>query len=319
MMKIAVANKWHATRLNALLLCILCLILSSCHTDSCTLQPCITYIPNTHQIEELPSAFPPLNKEEAKREWARELYLGGKFARELDLYRAITAYKRAYFLLSRDQAERRKQIEFCIIQCYYLGQKYPEAVYAYESSSLIDFDPAFPAQRELLIILSDAYAQINLEDKAGYCRECLEKFDPNTAKDFDLSDAILDADFSSLDVESAPFLCDYYANAKSVRKAQALQAVLPGAGYLYVGQKKTAFTSLVINSLFIAAAYYFFDHGNPAAGIITASLEAGWYMGGINGAGLAAKEYNARVYELQAKDFMIRRKLFPVLMFQKTF
>ena len=45
----------------------------------------------------------------------------------------------------------------------------------------------------------------------------------------------------------------------------------------------------------------------------------GWYFGGINGAGLAAQEYNERVYERLARDTMIENKLFPILMLEKAF
>ena len=38
------------------------------------------------------------------------------------------------------------------------------------------------------------------------------------------------------------------------------------------------------------------------AGIFTASLEAGWYLGGINGAGLSAKIYNDRLYSELGKE-----------------
>ena len=95
--------------------------------------------------------------------------------------------------------------------------------------------------------------------------------------------------------------------------------LLPGAGYYYVGQKKAALTAFVINSLFTAAAYQFFAKGYPAAGFITLSFEAGWYFGGINGAGLAAKEYNERLYEVKAKDFMLKERLFPLLTFETSF
>lgn len=76
----------------------------------------------------------------------------------------------------------------------------------------------------------------------------------------------------------------YEKHAKSIKTAQCLNAVLPGAGYWYIGQKQTAVTALLVNSLFIGAASYFFVDGNIPAGVITLSLESGWYFGGIYGA-----------------------------------
>jgi hypothetical protein len=119
--------------------------------------------------------------------------------------------------------------------------------------------------------------------------------------------------------ELQEFLIEYSCNKKSVSKAQTLNAILPGAGYYYVGQKKSGLTSFIINALFIAATYQLFDHGYIAAGIITGSLECGWYFGGINGAGLAAKEYNEQLYQSLGKEFMIQNRLFPILTIQKGF
>ena len=93
----------------------------------------------------------------------------------------------------------------------------------------------------------------------------------------------------------------------------------PGAGYLYVGQRRAAVTSFLINTLFILATIRFFEREDYAAGIITAGFEAGWYFGGINGAAGAAREYNERLYERHAKDTMVQGELFPVLMFTKGF
>ena len=88
---------------------------------------------------------------------------------------------------------------------------------------------------------------------------------------------------------------------------------------MYIGQKKSALTAFLLNSLFIAAAYEFFHHGHVAAGIITTSFEAGWYFGGIYGAGEEAKYYNERVYEQDATAILNDTKLFPVLMIQYGF
>ena len=50
-----------------------------------------------------------------------------------------------------------------------------------------------------------------------------------------------------------------------------------------------------------------------------ASAEFGWYVGGINGAGLAAKEYNEFIYNDLAKNYLLSTKGFPVLSISKGF
>ena len=58
----------------------------------------ICFIPTERLVASWPSPFPPLTTEERKEDWAQELQMGKAFAKELDLFRAITCFKRAGFL-----------------------------------------------------------------------------------------------------------------------------------------------------------------------------------------------------------------------------
>jgi len=307
---------------------LLCLVLCSCHPRSCELEPCIKYTPQRYQIHQLSSAFSPLSPEEQNQDWGREYTIALSFAHDFDLYRAITGFKRALILIPRTNWDRRLQIEYSIVFSYYLGNKYCEAAEAFELSGLPQASGSFPAFGELLLILYDSYQYIGETEKAFSILELIEKHHPDTANNLKLQTAFHEGDLCLINAlapkRNSPddiyqFLDCYCYETKSVTKAQTLNAVLPGAGYYYVGQKKSALTSFIINTLFIGAAYHFFEHGNTAAGLITTSLEAGWYFGGINGAGLAAKEYNEGLYNRTAKETMIRNDLFPVLMFETAF
>lgn len=296
------------------------LFLASCHPNSRLLEPKICLPPQARQVDCLPSSFPPLTSQELATEWGKELQIAQAFGREFDLYRAITAYKRALILISFQSIERRLQIEFCLIQCYYLGEKYQEAIDVFEKSALTSVPRSFPPFEELLLMVEDSYKKIGQGEKAERVLKVIESAYPPSAEKIQLGEAYLQGDLPSLAaLNQNDFLSSYHQRAKSVKQAQLLNAVLPGAGYYYVGQKKAALTSFVINSLFIAAAYYFFDHHNIPAGLITTSLEMGWYLGGINGAGLAAKEYNERLYENSAKEVLFKNRLIPVLMFETCF
>lgn len=276
----------------------------------------------------MPSAFPKLDKAEIKMEWGKEFILGQAFIEEVDLYRAITCYKRALFLIPSQNVVRKRQIEFCLMQAYFFGDKYKEALNVYDGSSLRDSPGDFPAMPELLIMLYHCYEENNEPEKAERIQQLMLKQNPRLSDDVELSEAVIEGDLCTLTTSDWPcerqqplnlFLEDYETERLSVRKAQVLNGVLPGAGYFYVGLKKTALTSFLINSIFIAASYQFFHKGYPALGIFTTSLEFGWYFGGINGAGLAANEYNERLYERKAKDFLIEQRLFPILMFSHAF
>ena len=289
------------------------LFLTGCVVNSGTFEPNIGYSISSRNVEKLPSAFPPLSDEEKLEDWGKELYLGLQFAEELDLYRAITCYKRALYLAP---PAYRFQIAYHLVEAYYFGGKYQEAVETYESTYLGDVPLNFGPIKELLLMLYDSYQQIGQCAKAERIYWFLKSLDCSLADQLADYQAILSADFDAMDEEFAGL---YLTQAKSVRTAQVLNALLPGAGYLYVGQAKSALTSLIINGLFTWAAYQFFDHGYTAAGLITTSLEMGWYLGGINGGGIAAREWNERLYETQGKDFLIRQRLFPILMFTYAF
>jgi hypothetical protein len=250
------------------------------------------------------------------------------FVFEQDYYRAITSFKRALVFLPADHYARKQQIEYGIVQSYYLGHKYASAIEAFEASSLSIHNEKFPAFRELLIMLYECYRHEELCDRQAAILGELERHFPGDAQNVQLSTALRGADFPAVVAfaEGHPahgdvhrFLYEFECAAKSERRAQLAQAILPGSGYYYVGQKKAAVTSFLVNALFLWASYRFFERGYPAAGMITASLEAGWYFGGINGARLAAQEFNQELYELNGREFMRRHQLFPVLMVGTNF
>ena len=319
----------YRTSLLSIVMLHLCAILfCGCHPNSCLLEPNISYFPQKQQFESLPGAFPELSEQELEQEWGRELKIGIAFARELDLYRAITAFKRSLIIMPSDCSERQLQTMFYLVQSYYLGEKYLQAIESFECSPLTTVSFSFPPFRELMIILHDAYQKTDQPEKAQLALAIIEKGDPETVVDLSLYFAINEgnlAGISSLashypeDDDITTFLTQYAMHSKSIYTAQTLNALLPGAGYYYVGQKKTALTSFTINAVFIAAAYHFFNSGNWGAGLITTSLEFGWYFGGINGAGLAAKEYNTCLYQEYGKELLHKKNLFPILMLNKSF
>jgi len=305
----------------SLLLLVCCF---SCQTTKCSLDPAICYSPPQQYLERLPPAFPELTPAELAQEWGKEFHLGRSFARQMDLYRAITCFKRALFLMPSQQRERQLQIEYEVFLAYYFGNKYQEAVDIFETTRLAYATETFPAFHDLAIALYDAYLQLGEIEKAERLQCFISSFDNELAERLKLQTALLNADFPAL--EALPeqevidqFLCEYASKAKSVSKARMLNTILPGAGYYYVGQKNSALTSFVINALFITAAYQLFDRGYIAGGIILTSLESGWYFGGINGAGLAANEYNQVLYESLGKETLLQNRLFPILMIQKGF
>lgn len=322
---------WHDCRkffVSFFLMAGLALTQVSCRPACQKMEPVIVCQLPAYRIHTLPSAFPSLSPAERQQEWARELLMGDVFAKECDFYRAITCYKRALILLPPCETARHLQLDYDLALCYYLGGKYQEAINIFESGDLSQANPDFPAFNHLLLIVYESYLQIKQEEKAACVLEVIRKFSPETADDLLLYESLKSGEIERSrclisqhrDTEAMQMDFAFYDQfAKSPQKARLLNAVLPGAGYYYVGQRRSAMTSFIINTLFTAAAYQFFRNGYPAAGAITASIEAGWYLGGINGAGIEAQEFNTRLFEGVSKKILTEHDCFPVLMFETSF
>ncbi len=310
------------------LFCLL-LFLTSCYRVSEKLEPHVNCTVRSKYLKNLPEAFPPLLTSEREKAWGQEYLLGRAFAKDLDLYRAITALKRAAYLIPKKESYRLLEIEYQILLCYYLGKRYDETTDLYNQSNLYTVDRSFPAHHDLLMILYESYIKTDNQLKATHILRILQDEYPETAKKLAFSTAVTEGNLSALKnyssenhpqkIEMKETLSAYDTQKKSIRKAQTLNMVLPGAGYLYVGQKQSALTAFLLNGLFIAASAHFFYQGHIAAGIITAGFETGWYFGGIYGGGEAAKFYNERLYETLVHPKMQNEKQFPIFMLRYGF
>jgi len=310
--------------MNRVLVILLCL-LSACYRASEDTTPKLNTFVQDRYLRQLPSPFPPLNTEERASDWGKEYTVALGFAHELDLYQAITAFKRASFLLPQTDTQRKMEIDYEILLCYYLGRKYSDVAYTFEQGPLRHVSPSFPAYEDLLVILYDTYIQLDQPEKAERVLLTIQQLYPEAAKKLALSGVLIQGDVPQLrqnysaDPAVKQILTQYDALTKSIGTAQTLNAVLPGSGYLYVGQPQSALTAFLLNGLFIWASVYFYQHGNIPAGVIMTSFEAGWYFGGIYGAGQEARFYNQRVYEQSATPVMNENRLFPILMLRHAF
>lgn len=303
------------------------LFAASCYRVPDRIDPRVCYPLQDQYLNGLAAAFSPLSPEERNTDWGREMIIARAFADQLDLYRAVSTYKRAE-ILSPSDSPRKAEIQYDILLCYFLGKKYDEAIESFEKSSLANVDKSFPAYHDLLLVLYECYREMDDSEKQARILELIEQTYPVTGEKLQVSRAIREGDIPLVTCFADDFnhpayldhlLCCYSEQKKSVAAAQFLNALLPGAGYLYIGQRKSALTAFLLNGLFIAAAYQFFHRGHVAAGIITSSFEAGWYFGGIYGAGEEAKYYNERIYECSASVSLNEHKLFPVLMLEHSF
>jgi len=276
------------------------------------LKPKIEYTVHERYLKSLPSPFAALSSNEKETQWGSEYLIGMYFAKNLDFYRAITAFRRAEILTTSD--ERKLEAQYEILLNYYLGKRYREAEQTFDESNLSSVTTDFSAFHDLLVILFDTYYQLENPEKAAHILNILAESAPDTHKTLLQYTALKEA--KNLD---HPVWDAYQAHRKSPLIAPLLNAIIPGTGYLYLGQIQTASTALLVNGLFIAAAIYFFRRKAYAAALIFLSFEAGWYFGGIQGGKGGAKLYNERIYEQIAIPYMNREGIFPIYQLKNAF
>ncbi len=305
---------------------LLLLISGGCYRVTDTVEPQVSYHLQDKHLQSLKTPFAPLNKSEKEVTWGKEMEIAQAFAGELDFYRAISTFKRALVIMPKD-CPRRVEAQYDIVLCYYLGKKYTAAAGYFEKSDLPLTDKSFKPFCDLLIMLYDCYLQTKETGKEERIFELIEKNYPKAAKKLAISSALAKADLPAIenmasepkDKELLTIVNSYRKEKKSVATAQLLNAALPGAGFLYIGQKRSALTAFLLNATFIAASYELFHHGYIGWGIITVSLETGWYFGGIYGAGEEAKFYNERLYESKMENYMNTKGMFPIFMLRYSF
>ncbi len=316
--------------MNKLVSCLLIVatLTTACYRVQDSIEPQVNYAVQDRYLQNLSSPFKDLSQSEKNEPWGHEYLIADAFAKKLDLYRAISTFKRAEILMDKDESSRLLEVQYLMMLSYYLGKKYDDVLETFQTSNLSQVDTTFTTYHDLLLILYETYRKTDQTENADYILKILEHSYPDTAKKLTLSSALLDGDIEEIeqiskerpkDKSLVELIKNYELEKKSIGKAKTLNTFLPGAGYLYVGQKQSAITAFLLNSLFIAATVHFFNKKEYAAAAITLSFETGWYFGGIYGAGESAKLYNERIYEQNAYTVLSEQKLFPVLMLNYGF
>lgn len=302
---------------------LLLLLLAGCKQPPIPFHPQVRCSPPADQVKAGLSPFPVFTTPEAV---ASEQRIGETFAHRRDFYRAITAFQRGEILLRGSDIHRILQLQYEVLLSYYLAQKYTEAFLYFQKSALPQAaGPHFPAWRDMLIIAYDLSCRTGHSDHAKALLTTIRTEDPTLADKLALYSAIRTGDLCravSLPGASPYFRTLYqcYCNdVKSPSKARFFNALLPGAGYVYVEQVNTGITALLVNAVFIGATYQFAKHGLVFPAIIAGSLEVGWYIGGIWGAGRAAAEYNERLFEHYGTKILEQERIYPILMLDYAF
>lgn len=289
------------------------------------IEPTLSFALSDKILFQRPSPFAPLSSDEENTPLGRELIIAAGFSSQLDLYQAVTTYKRAAILASKINSSRLNEINYHIFFCYYLAGKYQEAIATFENTSLRQVEPSFKPYSDLLILLYECYIQNEEDKKAERSLQVLSQVNPTLANKLLLWSSFFKADFASLEsMENRypfikPFLQMYQNHKKNPLTAELLNTFLPGSGYLYLEQYQSAITAFLLNGLFIGSSSAFFIKGYKLAGILFASFEMGWYYGGVLGVGGETNTYNQIIYENLSKNLLYQNGLFPALLLQYGF
>src|ERR1700722_11830459 len=209
---------------------VLLLCASSCYHVSDDIEPKINYAVQDRYLKNLPSPFPPLTERKRQQDWGKEYIIALGFAHQLDLYQAITAFKRAEFLVPKDSMQRRLEIQYEILLCYFLAKKYADVTQSFERSNLDTVDRTFPAYHDLLVVLYESYKEDGDDEKAERVFKLIEEENAEDAEKLALASDFARADIPALKAYAAshpnetyitPFLTAYENEKKSVSKAQA--------------------------------------------------------------------------------------------------
>jgi len=267
---------------------------------------------NTIQLRHLPTLLKPFTDDTTP--WGVELKLGRSFAQEGDFYRAITCFKRALILLPADMSVWRLHIQYAIVLSYCLAGRWKDALEAYRSSDLDTATPEFEAYNDLLLLLQE----ILLQNGDGAAAERLDVYlDERARQESQLSRQLQLRQWQS--IEQPIFRDRWSANYRDPRRASMYQALLPGAGYAYVGQKKAALTSFMVNALTVWGIVTLAKHRQWSGVALLGSMEVGWYFGGIQGAALAAQQWNDQLGSSLAYPILRDDKVYPLLRITHTF
>jgi len=258
-------------------------------------------------------ACSPAPAQEADLSFARSLL------REGDHFRAVTEYKRV--LHRQPEGPQAPAAALGIAKAYLGARRWVELESALDRL-IRDYPRSHEAKEALLLQAGSAWKKGNFSlARQRYGLLLVEQDFPELESDlhfavgwslleqdrFDeaaFSFASADAPGDELGQEALKFKA---LPEKSPRLAGTLSALLPGAGQLYAGRKRSALLAFSLNAAFILGALEAFENDTPVVGGILLFFEAGWYGGNIFNAVNSTHKYNRDLRQRAKAD--LRKRL----------
>lgn len=259
-----------------------------------------------------------LSQEECVKESFKEYKIGEQLARDRDYSRAIHAFSRALALCPKNFKDVQ-EIEYAIVFTHYLNKDYEKVIEFFETHSLLYTNEQFSHYHDLMILLHHSYEILKKTDKADLILKRLEAIPSEDLVKSRLYSALLRRDFKAIETyathENKEWMLklsqELFKNEKSKKLARVLNIIVPGMGYLYLGQKKTALSAFVLNTCLIFGTVQLFYQRYYTLGALTLFFEMGWYVGGIVGSAKASDQYNDALFSNYAEKVFFYENLDP--------
>lgn len=266
-------------------------------------------------------------KLESNEVWFKEYKIGEAFAQQKEYLEAIHSFKRAHILAPKESLNALS-LEYAIVLCYYHLKEYEKLIQYFETHSLLYATSDFLAYEDLLHMVHFSYAWLKDIQKADIIGKQLALVSEQDPKKVELISALFDHNYDQVTVLSnelthsdwaTKLVRQFKEKQKSRVAAQWYNAILPGVGYYYLGQKKAALTAFLVNFFLIYGAIQVFRKKHYVLGAFVALFAFGWYAGGILGMDGATKEYNEIVYSTFANKVFYEHHLNPHEVLQYDF
>jgi tetratricopeptide (TPR) repeat protein len=229
-----------------------------------------------------------------------------------EYFRAIGEYERFLFLYPNNLQAPDAALR--IVQCYFQGRRWQQAVEAAES--FLRRYPTSSLKWETRFLKARSFAEMGKGDKAREEYRSIIADRPGRPLESEAwylmglsyakDDRWLEADEALRQVGSGDSL---YGAAMEVQKILAeesqakrkdptlagfLAAILPGAGHFYCDRPRDGTIALVFTGAFAFATYEAFDRNHEGVGVGLAVVTAAFYGGNIYSAVNVAHKYNDR-------------------------
>lgn len=221
-------------------------------------------------------------------------------------YPSITSFKKAELISAT--SEEKSKATYSLIFTYFLAKKWDHLKMMYTQGVFEQLDKKAPYFKDSILMFYIALKDANMPFIVQNLKNYLYQ-DASLKTKLELYDAITQSNFSNGGFND--FFMFYKKHEKSQTVAGLFNLIIPGAGYLYIGQIQTFITCFMVLSLLLWGFYHALKTRHFAQGFLIFSIFSGFYFGSILGAKLGTITYNQSLYRSIFDPVLKDNNLYP--------